>query len=344
TVDDRTRATRIGHSALIAPGLDMLERWRGRGAVRASGLRAVRDTSPDSLVAAAAGQRPTVLFTMSHGQGAPAGGWMSDEEQRREQGAMSFGAGGQLAGHDLAGRAFLPGGVWFMFACFGAGTPVSSAYRHWLELLVRGGQESPEVLETAVDSLAVGGAPFIAALPKAALASPDGPLAFVGHVDLAWSCSYLDVDDPDGRPRRRPGRFMSAVQAVLDGARFGNGLSALSRFLTEVDTELAALSDREQAGYGQVSDRAVRRGHLWMTRHDLAAYVLLGDPAARLPVARRASAASERAALSQRAGAGPAPGAGQSAPVDPALLARQEKAIGKVLSRQFTVARAARDE
>ena len=31
----------------------------------------------------------------------------------------------------------------------------------------------------------------------------------------------------------------------------------------------------------------LHRAHLWMTRHDLAGYILLGDPAVRLPIRSR---------------------------------------------------------
>ena len=218
---------------------------------------------------------------MSHGLGVPRGGRDADERHRREQGALSFGRGGVLAGADLAGRRFLPGGVWLAVSCFGAGTTERSDYYHWLDTLRRAGRVGNQI-EHVLDTLAHA-RPFVAALPKAALASPGGPLAFIGHVDLAWAYSFFSLDD---QPTRRPGRFMSVLRSLLHGERAGAAMRALSGLFDEVNTELTALDhEHARAGRPPLDDRArARRGHLWMLRQDLAGYVLLGDPAVRLPL------------------------------------------------------------
>jgi hypothetical protein len=119
-------------------------------------------------------------------------------------------------------------------------------------------------------------------VPKAALADPDGPLAFVGHVDLAWAYSFFDLDD---RPRRRPGRIIGVIQALLNGHRAGVAVRKLMQGFAEVNTELTALDDARARTGGPLDDpERVRRGYLWMLRQDLAGYVLLGDPAIRLPI------------------------------------------------------------
>jgi hypothetical protein len=171
--------------------------------------------------------------------------------------------------------------MWLAVACFGAGTPETSDYRHWLDTLRRAGHAGSEI-EHVLDTLAHE-RPFVAAVPKAALADPRGPLAFVGHVDLAWTYSFFDLDD---RPRRRPGRITGVIQALLNGHRAGVAASKLMRFFAEVNTELTALQDAQaRMGPGAIDDRErARRGHLWMLRQDLAGYVLLGDPAVRLPI------------------------------------------------------------
>jgi hypothetical protein len=290
TVHDGTPATRRGHAALMLPGQQILERRRGFGEVRASALRLTgsdRPTPGELLAAAAApgpesdGGGPGVLLSLSHGLGAPRAGWQAAERQRREQGALSFGGGRVLAGPDLAGRSFLPGGVWLAVACFGAGTTDTSDYYHWLDTLRRAGHVGSQI-EHVLDTLAHE-RPFVAALPKAALASPEGPLAFIGHVDLAWAYSFFALDD---RPTRRPGRFMGVLRSLLHGDRAGAAMRALSCFFDEVNTELTALYDEHaRTGRPPLDDRArARRGHLWMLRQDLAGYVLLGDPAVRLPL------------------------------------------------------------
>src|SRR6185436_15714130 len=113
-------ATRRGTEALIAPAEEILRRRRIAGDVRFSELRVTGSErpTPDELWAASvATDRPGVLLSLSHGVGVPRAGRPSatrggTEQQRREQGALSFGRGGVVTGADLAGRGFLPGGMW----------------------------------------------------------------------------------------------------------------------------------------------------------------------------------------------------------------------------------------
>ena len=283
TVHDGTAAAISGYRALMAPGVEILRERENLGDVRAHGLIAAgsKPPSPGDVWTAGTAGRPCVLFSHAHGEGAPRQGWRSPALQRRYQGAISFGRDLRLTSRDIAGRAFLPGGVWLLLACFSAGTPVVSGYQHWLEELQRLGHVGREVSHV-FDTLALE-RPFVAALPKAVLANPDGPLAFIGHVDLAWSYSFMDIGP--GAPRERPGRFMNLVQSLLAGDRAGVAFRALFRTLGEVHTELSALMER--AGRGRIRSRRERaqRAHLWMMRQDLAGYVLLGDPAVRLPLA-----------------------------------------------------------
>jgi len=212
--------------------------------------------------------------------------------------------------------------MWLAVACFGAGTAETSDYRHWLDMLRRAGHAGSEI-EHVLDTLAHE-RPFVAAVPKAALADPGGPLAFVGHVDLAWTYSFFDFDD---HPRRRPGRLMGVVQALLNGHRAGVAMRKLMRFFAEVNTELTALQDTQvRAGTGSIESLSsagarsnatrcgvsinherARRGHLWMLRQDLAGYVLLGDPAVRLPITTSRVRADTKA-FTRASGAGRAAG------------------------------------
>ena len=347
TVHDGTAATGDGYRGIMQPGHEILRERRHLGEVQA---RYVRDVSslhphPDDLWDIADSDRPRVVLTLAHGEGAPRAGWPSAEAQRREQGAVSFGNGRRIGASDVARRVFLPGGVWFSLACFGAGTPATSAYQAWVDELVRLGHLGRDVARVR-DSLALD-RPFIAALPKALLANPHGPLAFIGHIDLAWSYSFADIDDRPGH--HRPGRFAELMKSLLARNRVGVAFRSVSRFLGEVSTELVGLDENGEPG----SEREqARRAHLWMLRHDLAGYVVLGDPAVRLPLAsddpmataapplrpavpntldvldlRDASASEGRAA----------------APALPRPLAELEQAIGKVLSGCFddeSVARA----
>jgi len=282
TSRDRTSATELGYQALITPSVvacrerqqvndfpaaDILE-LGGEGAVPL-----------DKLLTHAAEPGPGVLFTLSHGRGPPPGGWNRPEQRLAHQGELKLPDGGFLTAEELASRPFLPGGVWFSFACFSAGTPAHSSYTHWLRQLPPADPNARRGLEALPQQ---GERPFIAALPQAALANPNGPLAVMGHVDLAWSCSFND------KGRNTPSRFIELLKALSTGSRAGVALSTLLQFLNETSSELATLYNLEQMErtYGRPSSvDPVARAWLWMQRQDLANYILLGDPAVRLPLA-----------------------------------------------------------
>lgn len=351
TVHDGTAAALSGHRALMAPGLEILRARRQLGDVRAHDLRAAGSVPPDpeDVWRAASADRPCVLFSHAHGEGAPRPGWRSAALQRRYQGAMSFGRGLRLTGRDMAGRAFLPGGVWLLLSCFSAGTPVISGYRPWLEELHRLGHVGRE-LSHVFDSLALE-RPFVSALPKAVLSSPEGPLAFIGHVDLAWSYSFMDL--ASDTPRERPGRFMNVLQSLLAGDRAGVAFRNLFRTMGEVQTELSALMER--AGRGRIRSwrERAQRAHLWMQRQDLAGYVLLGDPAVRLPGTGTktgtgadvdpADAARVRDPVAVVRGAVRGAGGVGGEGALPLPMDELEQAVGKVLSGQFRLRRVARE-
>jgi hypothetical protein len=284
TSKDGTAATDMGLRGLIRPSLTACrERQKVGGFPEAELRELIGDGKAPSgqLLAQAAEPRPSVLFSLSHGLGPPKDGWNSAARQRELQGALVLPGGQLLTGADLASRPFLPGGIWFSFACYSAGTPVRSTYTQWLSQL------PPEVDPDAARVLASAlqrevERPFIAALPQAVLANPEGPLAVMGHVDLAWTFSYLD------QGRDTSANFFGLLHTLAEGRRAGVALSTLLRFLNEVSIELTALYNHEatvlQEGRPSPVD-PVARAWLWMLRQDLAGYMLLGDPAVRLPLA-----------------------------------------------------------
>lgn len=278
TVRDRTPATTVGHRSLMEPGVALARKYRDEGDFVASALVEVDHgytPKPAPLIEEAIKSEPGLLFTISHGAGAPRRGWRSAEEQRLMQGGMSFGrSGGLLTGEALAGRPFMPGGIWFMLACFGAGTPATSKYEPWLRNLGSAGHFQGR-LDSVSASLPSDGRPFTASVPKAVLASPEGPLAFIGHVDLAWTYSFRELDGE--RPVDRPNRFIDVFSGLLRRDRVGVAFRELMRHFGATNTELTSLIE---SGV----DDPERRGHLWMLRNDLAGYVLLGDPAVQLPI------------------------------------------------------------
>ena len=285
TVLDGTAATSTGHTGLMKPTIAALEEEYVAKALEAAGLVQLgKDTpvTPEEFLQANESRDPTMLFTISHGIGAAAN--VEDNERRRIQGAMSFGQGKRITAEDVAGRPFLPGGAWFFFACFSAGTPTRTAYRHWLARLKEAGLAVRQSdIDGVLTSLAKDES-FVAALPQAALANPDGPLAVMGHVDLAWTFSFQD-----GLSKSfRSSRFQNVFRGIVERARIGPSYYDLQRVFNVANNDLTGMLNEEEEArelnrtLADEKDRPLRKAGLWMLRQDLTAYVLLGDPAARI--------------------------------------------------------------
>lgn len=339
TVHDGTRATATGFREMITPTSELGLKYQQRGKFLAHQIDLIGDDldpDPAELAQAVQGREAGLLFSLSHGKGPPRGGWESDEAQRRRQGAMSFGSAGAITGDDLKDASFLPGGMWFMFACYGAGTPDHSKYRDWLAELSKAGQFRGKA-ESVMAGIPTGDTrPFIANLPKSVLASENGPLAFYGHVDLAWTYAFQNLDS--GKPTSRPAGFLRLLRRLLDGERAGAAFSSLWQTFNTVNGELTTLWASQTDKMSMAAEDRARIGHLWMLRNDLQGYVLLGDPAAQLPVRgkKKVAQASAGSAWAPVAGANTGWGAApaQQTPSD-------QQAGAAVLGFQSTAAPAA---
>ncbi len=345
TVHDGSSATTAGYSKLIVPCHDRCAR-AARDKPRTFPASAVEShgapsPDPDELLRLAAARHPSVLLSMSHGMGPPRRRRWSPAEARELQGAMSFGSEGALEVRDLASAPFLPGGLWIYFACFGAGTPRTSAYHHWLQMLADQGMAELGPVNETLRGLDEGGG-FVSGLGKAALANPSGPLAVLSHIDLAWSYSYEELrvgGDHDSRRvsgSNRSLNFFQLISKLMSGARAGAASLALKLRLGAVGAELNAHYDRcKRTGEveGADPDERLALGNLWMLHQDLLGFTLLGDPAIRLPLAS-GDGEPGAAAPAERGAAGPGPGTAGAEDasrraeiaVDPEALERLERA------------------
>ncbi|WP_437666225.1 hypothetical protein [Sorangium sp. So ce1182] len=319
---DGSTATHAGETKLVAPSMAAVQEGRDKGSFPVASVRAIDAETTDELLAAGASGRPSVLLSVSHGLGPPRRGFRSEEERQRRQGALLLGRGEVLDAERMRGQRFLPGGLWFCMACFGAGTPSASAYHAWIAQLAKEGAYGGKA-ELVLQSLpGPGNRPFVAAMPQAALASPEGPLAVIGHMDLAWTYSFSSANNP---AESRKSRILSALRVMARGSRAGVALGTLMQSYGEANDGLMASYQLEASaraeGRPDPTDR-VERAHLWMLRNDLRGYVLLGDPAARLPL-RQGGLGGMAAPERTGAGAGaivlPSPRAGE-----PALAAAPE--------------------
>ena len=283
TAPDGSAATTLGQALLVGPCQKEVEtRWRmrrpGMGLQVLSGARAGLET----LLGAAGATRSGVMLSVSHGLGQPSQGWASAEAQRALQGALNLGAGQVLSANLLRATPFLPGGMWFCLACFGAATPPSSLFHAWLSMLARRPADAAQLQEVLRSLPRPGERPFLAALPQAALANPRGPLAIIGHSDLAWMFSFAEVG---GASRSRASRISSVLEVLANGSRAGVALEALMQIYRDVNDGLMADYQTRQDALLEGRPDPVepeRHGYRWMLRNDLRGYILLGDPAARL--------------------------------------------------------------
>jgi hypothetical protein len=283
TARDGTGATEQGHALLMKPALEAI---RAQWMPERPGLRVEEvpheATSPAELLRTAGEARSGLLLSVAHGLGRPAKGWPSVREQWALQGALSIGPGQSLTGERLRDTPFLPGGLWFNVACFGAATPSRSAFHAWLTQLHGAGaygQHPHTVLEHLPKP---GERPFLAALPQALLANPRGPLAVIGHSDLTWTISFADVDD---LTHSREERILSALEVLANGSRAGVAHSVLMEFYRSInDTLMSVYQARADASLYRAPEPMTPKSHglWWMLRNDLRGYLLLGDPAARL--------------------------------------------------------------
>lgn len=291
-VRDSSGATEAGQEHLLLPNLTYLQETDQRGSLVSIGVG-----GPPAPHAAALQEKlaetwshvpnpGTVLFSVSHGKGGD--DWPSPAEQRNGQGAMVIGRE-RLSASDVGESAFLPGGVWFFFACYSAGTPAESLYAPWVARLHAMGRFSKTPAQMVL-SAPKDGRPFTAALAQAALRNERGPLGVIGHVDLALSSSFLGEDyGPDNKPNKPyPERFAGLVQSLLLGRRLGVAFDSVAQGHRELSSALAAryAAEAADATLAQGEDQRATLAALWLERQDLRSFVLLGDPAARLPIAR----------------------------------------------------------
>jgi hypothetical protein len=210
---------------------------------------------------------PSLLFTASHGAGFPP----DHPAQRRRQGALICQEWGgpdagicedaYVSGEDIGSDASLRGLVAFHFACYGAGTPAWDDFGHR-----DGGPRRPLASQ-----------PFVAALPQRLLSHErGGALAIAGHVDRAWGYSFVWPG-----AGRQTEVFRSSVERLLTGHPIGSAFEYLNERYAELASDLSVAL--EDISYGKRPDhRALAT--MWTANNDARGFMVLGDPAVRMPV------------------------------------------------------------
>ena len=278
-------ATQLGADYLVKPLVERMQRAHGDTWKVES--PPYQETTKVNLIRLLGGTAtPALLFTASHGMGFE----KSDPRLRSDQGELVCqdwpGIEGwkkpipdkfYFAAADVPPDASLMGLIAFHFACYGAGTPALDDYPYAKVLRQEGAMAALAVNRKE----AIAQAPFVARLPQRLLGHErGGALAVISHVERAWGCSFYLWQ----QARAQTQTFGSVLELLMRGNPVGQATEFLNQRYAAVSVPLN--KDLEDIRYGRQIDVAFARRLVneWTAYNDAGAYVVVGDPAVRLPL------------------------------------------------------------
>lgn len=221
----------------------------------------------EQLLSGDPNQTPGLLFAASHGMEFPA----NHPNQLPHQGALLCqdwaGPGADVrrdhyfAAEDVSTQSNLRGRIMLFFACYGAGTPQLDQFA----------AQAFKVREKIAPRA------FTAALPQSLLRQ--GTLAVIGHVERAWGYSFIS---PAGRLENQ--MFVTAMRSLMNGEPVGVATDAsFNMRYAELSSDLS--SDLEELNWDPNYMSDYELAHRWTANNDARSYVVIGDPAVRMPLA-----------------------------------------------------------
>lgn len=209
---------------------------------------------------------PALLFTSTHGLGLP----ISDERLVKHQGALitaewsgysNIRREHWFAGEDVAATARFLGSMTFLWSCYSAGTPERD------EFIFDEDKSRPQIAPYAL----------ISHLPQRLLSHPEGGmLAVIGKIERSWTTSFTD-----GPVTSSIGTFTTSIQRLVEGYPVGAALEPFNGRYCALAAGLVTELERRNFATG-ASDTDLAK--LWLERGDAQNFVLIGDPATRLPI------------------------------------------------------------
>ena len=122
-----------------------------------------------------------------------------------------------FSGDDISADAKLSGLIAFFFACYGAGTPHTDDF----------------MMQSLGMPTAIAPHAFVSRLPQRLLAHSDGALAVIGHVERAWTYSFVWP-----RIGEQVDAYDSTVKLLLKGAPVGFAIEYLNNHYAALSTQL----------------------------------------------------------------------------------------------------------
>jgi hypothetical protein len=219
-----------------------------------------RDATKKNLLAELSGDSghaPAVLFTGSHGAEFDP----DDSDLEHLQGALvcqdwesgEVSPEQMLAAADITPDAHIHGLIFFCFACFSAG---------WTEFL-----------DVGSSRIRLASKPGISKLAEALLSHPTGgALAFLGHVNRAWSYSFDTGEGPQTQG------FEDVLQRLMMGQRIGQATDQFTMRWAGLATRILALTPKAYHSREANEELSV----VWAAYDDARNYIVIGDPAVKL--------------------------------------------------------------
>lgn len=255
---------------MAKPLADKVEKEHQQNVLRLFGEQATKTDFEEKLIAS----HPALVYVASHGAVAP---FEDEETQKQVYGAIycqnkSPGRRGRdkFFAEDIpTDIPFLKGTVFFQFSCYGYGNPANSDFELWLG--------------TPQDNAKTD---FISALPKQLLKHPNGPIAFIGHVDNAYMHAFIDDPYGDlikGKWRHRLAPFESAVKSLLELQPVGLAMRDMyQRYNRENAQILFAYKQIIREDNPPPPEYYQKLTNRFISLSDAQNYMVYGDPGTRL--------------------------------------------------------------